>query len=397
MAEKKQAQSRFPFTKTAITELPPPSSGRVYHYDSKLAGLAVCVTKPGTKTFYVYRRVHGRPVRYRLGQFPTMTVEQARKRAAAVLADIANNEDPQAARQAARAELTVGQMFDHWLEYAKQHKKTWKEDQRLYANFVQSWKSRRLSSIRKKHVQELHTKIGHENGHTAANRVLSLLRAAFNKAGDDLEWIGTNPAARIKRFAENERDRFLQPDELPRFFESLNQEPDETVRDFFLIALLTGARKSNVLEMRWDQVSMDGTWRIPDTKSGKPVYVPLVPEALRILQERRARHPSSEWVFPGPGRTGHLIEVRKAWVRICKRAELPNLRIHDLRRTLGSWQAATGASLPMIGKTLGHGEGSKATAIYARLNLDPVREAANKAATAMLAAANGKGAGHDDS
>ena len=92
-----------------------------------------------------------------------------------------------------------------------------------------------------------------------------------------------------------------------------------------------------------------------------------------------------EWVFPSYGKTGHLVEPKKAWNRLLDRAEISDLRIHDLRRTLGSWQAATGASLPVIGKSLGH-KNQATTAIYARLDLDPVRQAVNTATAAMLAA-----------
>jgi len=89
------------------------------------------------------------------------------------------------------------------------------------------------------------------------------------------------------------------------------------------------------------------------------------------------------FVFPGPGKTGHYAEPKSAWKRILEKAGIKNLRIHDLRRSLGSWQAATGANLSVIGKTLGH-KNTSTTAVYARLNLDPVRESMNKAAQAML-------------
>jgi integrase len=112
--------------------------------------------------------------------------------------------------------------------------------------------------------------------------------------------------------------------------------------------------------------------------------VALSPIVLRLLENRKATS-TGEWVFPGRGRTGHLVEPKSAWKRILKRAGLQDLRLHDLRRTLGSWQAATGASLPIIGKTLGH-KSLSTTQIYARLNLDPVRLAVNTATDAMLLA-----------
>ena len=85
------------------------------------------------------------------------------------------------------------------------------------------------------------------------------------------------------------------------------------------------------------------------------------------------------------GKPGHIVELKRAWARILKKAKLSELRIHDLRRTLGSWQAAMGASLQVIGKTLAH-KNVSTTAIYSRLNLDPVKQSITEATNAMLMA-----------
>jgi integrase len=198
-------------------------------------------------------------------------------------------------------------------------------------------------------------------------------------------WDKPNPAAGISKNREKSRDRFLQADELPRFFRALAAEKNETLRDYLLISLLTGARQNNVLTMRWDQLNLDaGTWYIPETKNGTPQIVPLTPHALSILRSRKdSASVFSKFVFEGRGRTGRLTVPKRGWYRILERAGISNLRIHDLRRTLGSWQAATGASLPIIGKTLNHKHPSS-TAIYARLSIDPVRRAMETASDAML-------------
>ncbi len=107
---------------------------------------------------------------------------------------------------------------------------------------------------------------------------------------------------------------------------------------------------------------------------------------LAVLQTRREAANGSPWVFPSHGATGHLVEPKKAWRRVIDRAGLVDVRPHDLRRSLGSWMAMTGAGLPMVGKMLGHTQ-PVTTAIYARLAVDPVREAAEKAVGAMQRAA----------
>lgn len=384
-------ENRFAFTKTKLERLPVPLSGRRYWYDEKQPGLTVCVTSNGSRTLYVYKRIGGKPTRYRLGRFPELTVEQARNLAAEVVGEIARGRNLQAERQAARKELTVAELFAFWISsYAKPRKKTWQEDKRLYEKFIEPrWADCRLSAIRKRDVESLHACIGEENGPYQANRVLELIRAAYVRARKKLDYEGGNPAEDVEAFPERSRDRFLLPEELPRFFKAVAQEPPLT-RDFFLMLLYTGARRSNVQAMRWDEIQ--GTvWRIPETKSGKPVLVPLVPEALAILIERRKLTGDSPWVFPSRrgSKVGHITEPKRAWQNLLQRAEIEDLRLHDLRRTLGSWQAATGASLPIIGKMLGHGSGSRATQVYAQLQLDPVRESAEKATAAIVAAANG--------
>jgi len=379
--------TRLNFTKRALESLPLPEPGkRATYHDAKIRGLILRVTSQGTRTFQVYRKVNGRPERVTIGTFPGVTVEQARKQAAEVNATIAKGENPNAKRRALRAEMTLHELFDLYLErHAKVHKRSWQEDQAQYTRYLKPWANRKLSSIRKSDVQALHAKTGKNIGVYAANRLLALLHTLFNKA---IDWgfEQPNPAQGVKKFREQSRDRFLEADELPRFFQSLAEEPNTTLRDYFLIALLTGARRANVLAMRWEDINLErATWVIPQTKAGSHQAVPLVPDVVNILESRNTLS-NSPWVFPGHGSTGHLVEPRKAWERILKRAGIENLRIHDLRRSLGSWQAATGANLSIIGKSLGHTNVST-TAIYARLNLDPVRAAMETATQAMLNAA----------
>jgi integrase len=214
---------------------------------------------------------------------------------------------------------------------------------------------------------------------------MAMLKAAFNKASD-LGWSGPNPAVGIRRFKEHSRDRFLQPDEMESFFRALLAEPNKTLRDFFLVALLTGQRRADIQSMAWADINLDlGLWRIPDGKGGEPVVVPLVQPALRILETRQEASGDCRWVFPGRGKTGHIVEPKAAWRRILDRAGLEDLRIHDLRRSLGSWLTMGGASLPITGKALGH-RSQASTNVYARLDVASVRGAVGKATDAMLAA-----------
>jgi len=385
----------FNFTKANLDALPIPATGeRVVFHDAKAKGLQVRVTSAGVKTFSVRRRIKGGAVeRVTLGRYPEMSIEHARRQAAEINAAIEGGANPAEAKRAHKGELTFGELFQQYMErHAKVRKRTWSEDEQRYKQYLeQPLGKKKLSTIDRQAIATIHANITRAGHPAVANRLLAVVSSVYGRA---IEWglIASNPARSIRRNKENSRDRFLQSDELPRFFDAVAGEPNPTIRDFFLLSLLTGARRSNVLAMRWQDLNLtESIWRIPETKNGTPQNVTLSPVAVTLLAERKvAAEDSAVYVFPSHGKTGHLMEPRKGWVRILERAGLDDLRIHDLRRTLGSWQAKTGASLAIIGKSLNH-KNTQTTAIYARLDLDPVRQSVNTATTAMLNAAGRRG------
>lgn len=442
------SKNTFNFTKATIEKLPLPSAGkRATYNDTKTSGLQLRITSGGIKTFCVFRwvKADNKPERITLGRFPDISIEQARTRASAINARIANGENPNDGVRADRGEMTFGQLFAIYLErWAKPHKKTWKEDEAKFNQYFKQGSnlaSRKLSRIGRAQIAALHSEIG-KTTPIRANRVLAMISSIYGWAAEQGIWDKPNPAQGIRKFPEKSRDRFIQSEELPLFFESLAMEPSELMQDYFMLLLLTGVRRSNLMEMRWDEVSFERKeWRIPETKNGTPQIVSLDDgqgTVMRILENRRDKGDNSPWVFPSSGTAGHLTEPRKGWERTLARAEifqliamigaregwsdakiqkekydanarldkslayyrekakklkldisaagLRDLRIHDLRRTLGSWMAGTGATTVIIGRQLNQ-KSPAATAIYSRLQLDPVREARNKAVAAMFGAA----------
>lgn len=374
------------FTKQMLLALKPPASGRRYLHDTKEHGLSAYITATGAITFYVRKRINGRDERVFIGNFPDVTIEQARAKAVTIRAQVAQGQDPVADRRRLRADVTFADIFNEYMErYSKKQKRSWQYDEREVNKFLSHWFKKKATSISKQDIQLLHERIRDQNGLYQANRILERISSIYNRA-IEWGWQGTNPAEGVRKFREKSRDRFLQPDELPRFFAAIEEEENEVARDYIMLSLLTGARKSNVLAMRWDEISFErAEWRIPETKNGEPLTVALSGPAMEILNDRR-RKTNSDWVFPSESSaTGHLADPKKAWARLLKRAGIKDLRIHDLRRSLGSWQASTGASGYIIGKSLGH-KSQQATQIYARLNLDPVRQSVELATQAMLKA-----------
>lgn len=420
------------FTILSIESLPIPLRGRAYYHDSIEDGLSLYVTPHGTKTFFIRKRVRGRDERIILGSPKTVPVDNARKQARIIKDQIADGLDPIAEKRKSLGDLTLGEHFNSYMElYSKIHKKSWKQDEREIPKYLSHWFDRKLIDITRYEIQKLHQAAYVDHGLYQANRIVQRLKAMYNKA-IEWGWVGINPAAKIKLYKQTSRDRFILPHEMPHLVQALNSEYNETARDVLWILLLTGVRKTNALQMQWKQINWEHqTWRIPDTKSGDPLILPLLDRAIEILRNRQATS-KSEWVFPSETNPAkHFVNVKRAWKRNIQnatisfwakddrfrslveecRANIPmdgcneqwfnlitetakdrniilplglmDVRLHDIRRTFGSYQAITGSSLTIIGKSLGH-KSQTSTQVYARLNLDPVRASIEKALNAMI-------------
>ena len=380
-------QKRFNFTMGAIKALPAPEK-LTFYYDERTRGLAVSVMPSGTKVFYLYKRVEGRPKQIKIGVFPATTVELARAKADEMNAAIAAGQDPAKPVGRSKGEWTFAELGEDWVAYArdKKQKKSWALDAWMLTSYFGAMGHRRLSKLTRTDFRQLHADLTASNGTYAANRAMELARAMFNRAIACEVFPGPNPVLGVEWNKKKDRDRRVLPGEMKAFFDALDAEPSADMRDYVLLSLFTGQRQANVLSMRWDQVDFVGrTWHIPDSKNGDPIWVPLEDVELDLLRRRRdAIGGASPWVFPTRSRTGHMVEPKNGWRRILKHAGLKDLRLHDLRRTLGSFMADEDVQLSVIGKTLGH-RSPASTLIYARFSLRSVRAGKRKAHEAIFA------------
>jgi integrase len=378
---------RINFTKKKIEELPIPASGeRAVYHDEHQPNLIVRVSPSGRKVFYVRRKMHAISERISIGRFPEVSVEQARKKAASILAEIAAGSNPKDATRKLKAEPTIGELFDLYMVGHAQQRCVRVADMRKdFERYINDWKNRKFSQLKRADVQARINALFEKHGPGPANHILILLRALINWNLRNETITGDNPCASIRQYKIQARERFLTPDELVKFFAALRKVSDQTIHDYVLISLYTGARRSNVLAMRWDQIDFNlAIWRIPLTKNKDSHVVPLTVAALEILAAR-SEVKESPWVFPGKDPASHLVEPKRPWYKLLEMAEIQDLRIHDLRRTLASYMAMGNQSLPIIAKALGH-KSIAATQIYSRLMADPVRRAMETAQADMTAA-----------
>ncbi|MGA8405956.1 MAG: site-specific integrase [Candidatus Acidiferrales bacterium] len=401
---KRKPAQKLNFTKRALEELEVPAGDdRLIVFDTKTAGLGFVVFVSGARSFFHRRRVRGIAERTTLGKFDDLTIEQARGEASSLNARIAawklsdyQDESPFEKRPDA---ATFGELVDRYIErhvqrHASRPARAVQEVRWAVDRHLASWKNVKLSVITRSDMVKVHENVGREH-RIAANRLVQLVRRLYSwaESPDVALHRGENPARHIKLFHESRRTRFLKPAELYSLFTALKKEPNASLRDYVNLALWTGARRGDLLSMRWKDLGLDDNrWEIPHPKNRTPYVVPLTPEAVSILRDRRKSSKGSEWVFPSKrGSAGHLTDFKRGWTTLLKRAGLADkdLRQHDLRRTLGSYQAAGGTSLGIIGKSLGH-KSLAATAIYAQLDLDPVRESVLSATRTIIAASKKK-------
>ncbi len=376
------------------------NNARCVMWDDEVPGFGCRVFPSGRKSFVLSYRAGGRKRLMTIGTFGVLTVDQARALARAELAKVETKDaDPLAERAKARKGETIRDLCAAYMERHGNAKRSGSEDQRRIDRYIlPAWASLKAPAVKRADVAALHAKIG-KCAPYEANRVLALLSKMFELArrwGFVPEDHG-NPARNIDRFKEAKRDRWVTPDELPRLAQAIDAEPNETARFALWLYLLTGARKSELLQARWADVDWTrAELRLSQTKVGRTHYIPLSAPAIALLREI-PRVEGNPYILPGRGPRGAtaeekaaapapLVNISKPWGRVRKAAGVEDVRLHDLRRTVGSWLAQSGNSLHLIGRVLNHSNQST-TAVYARFGEDSVRAALEQHGARIMGAA----------
>jgi integrase len=366
-----------------VKALPAPERGNRIVYDAEVKGFGARITAAGSIAFVLNyrRRSDGLERRYTIGSFPDWSVAAAREKAREFKRDIDGGGDPIGEHRAERAAPTVAGLSDRFLveHVAKQRPHTQAEYRAIVRNDVLPALGRmKVSAVEFEHVERLHARIT-ARAPILANRALAVVSKMFSLA---IKWKlrVDNPAKGVERNREHQRRRYLKPDELARLTAALAADQNQDTADIFRLALLTGARRGELLAMRWDDLDLGGgTWSKPpsSTKQNKPHEVPLSAPARTLLATRLAkRDDASLWVFPR--RDGkHRSDLKYVWKRVCSRAGIAGLRIHDLRHSFASGLVSGGASLPLVGSLLGHSTPGT-TLRYAHLYRDVQREAVER-------------------
>lgn len=396
-SEKKKKPDRL--TDAVVKALPVPSKGNKVTYDSDTKGFGARVTAAGARAFVLnYRTKAGRERRFTIGSWPEWKTAAARAEAEELKTRVDRGEDPLADIEADREAPTVADLCARFEEEHLPKKRPSSRESDLTnirRNILPAMKHRKVADVGFSDVDALHRKVTKDGSPYQANRVVALCSKMFGLA-IRWGWRSDNPARGIERNPETRRTRYAAGDELGRLTEALAVHGDQQAANIVRMLLLTGARRGEVLAMRWDQLNLTaGVWvkEAAFTKQKAEHRVPLSAPARQLLADLRSKAETgrnvSEFVFPGRS-GGHRESIKKNWQAICKAAGIEGLRIHDLRHTYASVLASAGLSLPVIGALLGHTQPAT-TARYAHLFDDPLR-AATERVGAIVMPPKGEGA-----
>jgi integrase len=417
-------QKQIVLTKTSVERAP--VTGKRYDlWDSKLAGFGLRVEASGTKTFVVRYRADGggrtAPRRFMtVGRFSPMTAEQARTRATKILGAVANGDDPAGELAAKRKEMNIAALVDLYeaegcfIQRGKRIGQPMKPLTKKYTinrlrhHVVPLLGNRRITEVRPKDIEKFsrdvaegktrtdkkkapRTRVIVKGGEGAACKVVRDLSAVFSFAVHQ-ELLESNPVMRARvRKTDNQRTRFLTPAELKRLGTAFDEvgKNGANAKAIVICKLwaLTGCRRNEIAGLKWSELDFEnGVFRFEDTKTGKSVR-PL-PWSARLLLRKVSRTEGTEYVFPAEDGDGFFQGTAKIWPAVKKASGLHDITPHTLRHTIGSLAVSHGENLVMTGSLLGHSN-PRSTAIYAHVQLEPMRQASERVSRRVAIALGG--------
>ncbi|MGC2415975.1 MAG: tyrosine-type recombinase/integrase [Stellaceae bacterium] len=350
-------------------------------------GFLLRVTPAGARAWCLNYRVRdtGRERRLTIGDVASWPIAAARERAAELRREIDTGGDPLGQREEKRAAPTVNELVDRFIakELPSRAPRTQVEYRSMLQNqIVPALGRMKVAAVVRNDIEKLCRRITASGIPRRANATKSVCSILFNQA---IEWgmRADNPAQGVKTNPEHGRERYLKNEEIERLMSVLDRwhakRPDSV--DIIRLAMLTGARRGEIMSMRWPDIDLAAAiWVKPAmmTKQRKAHRVPLAPEAVDLLRRRQSERQADtrivrlrdDHVFRGGGDGAHVTRLRDAWEIIRAEAQLSDVHFHDLRHSFASLLVSQGLSA-----LLGHAKPAT-TNRYAHLADKPLREAA---------------------
>lgn len=363
-----------------------PATGKIDYYDNAITGFILEVRSTGGKTYHLrYRDSHGKQRQHKIGDAKSITFDKARQAAEKLRSRVVLGESPIEEKKLLRTIPTIAELYQEtYLPHIQNTRRNLGSD-------LSFWKVHILPSFGQKHLDELKQqdvidaqmamrKAGYAEG--TSNKWIVQIRYAYAVAKKfEVPGSEKNPAAGVKQFHVEGRERFLSSEETQRLREAVNQSENTQLKYIVALLLMLGCRKRELLEARWEDFDLERrTWRIPVSKTGKR-HVPLSSVAVELLGQL-PRWPGCPFVVPNPKSRKPFTGIHVSWDTARKRAGLPEVRMHDLRHTFASNLVNAGHSIFVVSKALGHAN-TLMSQRYSHLSDETLFAAADAAANAM--------------
>jgi integrase len=380
---------RVKLTEKTIAKMkaPDPSGRQVLHWDTELRGFAVlCSGVSNARTYIAQRDLpNGRARRVTVGAVNELALDKARHRAADMLDDLRRGIDPK--RKIVNA--TLRSTLDAYLAARKDLRPASVKAYRISAErYLSAWLDWSLRDITSEMVEERHRAIAAEVGKgeryagtTTANVAMRTLRVLWNFAADRTPDLPPNPVRRLRRqwYAEPRRERVVRAEELPKFYGAVCALPNPVARDYLMLLLFTGLRLSESRSLKWEDIDLNQrVIRLPatSTKAGRKLDLPMSDFVRDLLVARRALG-DARFVFPGPGKVGHIVDPQFPLSLVAKATGI-RVSAHDLRRTFITVAESTDISPLALKALVNHSLRRDVTSGYVQITVERLREPAQR-------------------
>ncbi|WP_179953298.1 tyrosine-type recombinase/integrase [Desulfobotulus mexicanus] len=346
-------------TKKVIDCLLLPEEKPFFIWDDELKGFGLRVN-PSSKVYIVQGRVGGKVRRVTIGKHGTFTLQQARERAADILREMVHGKDPVTEKKRKEAlSVTLEEVKNAYIKDRSLKARTETDIRRHVRDNFSEWKDKPISGITRQKCLSRFREIS-DRSPAQANQAFRVLRGLLNYAmatyrPEDRPILTENPVSIISDAklwhnvqAKNRRIPNNQVGMIFNFLQKERENPfntDEgrTVADAVLFMLLTGARRTEALSLKWEHVDIQGqSWRILDPKNRHPVTLPLSTFICTLLSERPR---VNDYVFfSKKATTGHISEPKHTVKKISEMIGT-TISSHDLRRTFRAIAGECGIEL----------------------------------------------------
>lgn len=380
-------------TKSIVDKINPVlDKDQVFYRDENLKGFALRVTSTGMKSFVVETRIEGKVKRITLGKYGVITVEEARKQAKTLLGQIARGDNPIAEKKSNKIKLmTLDSVLSDYLKARKDLKEFTVSDYRnVLRQVMPDWLNKPLINITREMIAKRHAEYGITNSKARSNYAMRVLRAVFNFAVHEYQLengqsiISVNPVEYLSHtrswFRVDRKSTVIKSHQLAEWHEGLmllaEQEdyPQAMMwRDYFLLILFTGLRRMEAASLPWKDIDFKArTFTVQDTKNREIHTLPMS-DFLYELFLRRKQVKTSEFVFPAPSKTGHIMEPRKAMLKVAELSSV-SFTVHDLRRTFATTAESLDLPAYALKRLLNHKMTHDVTAGYIMRDVERLRK-----------------------